>query len=285
MPTADFTGTRRRRRTRGWGFHAVMAPVALVWVAPMIFVFLVALRSFSDITMHGLGSLPRSFTFEGFVTAFQDGLGGGSAIWNSVVVTVATVFFQLLLASWAAYALCRRQIPGSRALLLLMLAGNLLPPQILLIPVSRITDSLGISDTLFALIIVQVGFGLGFFTFVLHGFMSNIPGEILEAARVDGAGELRCYWQIVMPLCRPSIAALSALGATWVWNDLIWALTVLRSETKFPITAALLNIQGTYVSQWNNVAAGAIIAAIPMAVIFFVFQKQFVSGLAIGSGK
>jgi multiple sugar transport system permease protein len=166
-----------------------------------------------------------------------------------------------------------------------MLAGNLLPAQILLIPVARITESIGIADTLTALIIVQVAFGLGFYTFVLHGFMRSIPTEIFEAARVDGAGEIRTYLQLVLPLCRPSLAALGALATTWVWNDLIWALTVLRTETKFPITAELLNIQGGFVSQWNVVASGAIVAAIPTAIVFFVFQKQFVSGLTLGSSK
>jgi multiple sugar transport system permease protein len=166
-----------------------------------------------------------------------------------------------------------------------MLAGNLLPPQILLIPVARISESLGIADTLFALILVQLAFGLGFYTFVLHGFMRSIPREIFEAARVDGSGELNTYVRIVLPLCRPSLAALGALATTWVWNDLIWALTVLRSEKNFPITAALLNIQGGFVSQWNVVAAGAMVAAVPTAIVFFAFQKHFVSGLTVGSTK
>lgn len=275
----------RRRKKRSWVFHAVMSPVAILWVLPMVFVVVVAFRSFGDITANGLGSLPQSFTLDGFVTVFQQGLGGGQAIVNSVIVTVFTVFFSLLLASWAAFALSRHEIPGRRGILLLMLAGNLLPPQILLIPVARICESLGIADTLLALIIVQVAFGLGFYTFVLHGFMRSIPAEIFEAARVDGAGPIRTYLQIALPLCRPSLAALAALATTWIWNDLLWALTVLRTESKFPITAELLNIQGGFVSQWNVVAAGAVIAAIPTAIVFFVFQKQFVSGLAIGSGK
>jgi len=262
-----------------------MSAVAILWVLPMVFVVVVAFRSFGDITANGLGSLPQSFTLDGFVTVFQQGLGGGQAIVNSVIVTVFTVFFSLLLASWAAFALSRHEIPGRRGILLLMLAGNLLPPQILLIPVARICESLGIADTLLALIIVQVAFGLGFYTFVLHGFMRSIPAEIFEAARVDGAGPIRTYLQIALPLCRPSLAALAALATTWIWNDLLWALTVLRTESKFPITAELLNIQGGFVSQWNVVAAGAVIAAIPTAIVFFVFQKQFVSGLAIGSGK
>jgi multiple sugar transport system permease protein len=250
----------------------------------MVFVVFVAFRSFGDITSNGLGSLPHSFAFDGFVTVFSDGLAGG-ALLNSVIVTVFTVVFSLLLASWAAFALSRYEIPFRRGILLLMLAGNLLPPQILLIPVARITESIGIADSLFALIVVQVAFGLGFYTFVLHGFMRSIPGEIFEAARVDGAGEIRVYLRLVIPLTRPSLAALAALATTWIWNDLIWALTVLRTETKFPITAELLNIQGGFVSQWNVVAAGAIVAAIPTAVVFFIFQKQFVSGLTLGSSK
>ncbi|MGQ7312353.1 carbohydrate ABC transporter permease [Microbacterium arabinogalactanolyticum] len=274
-----------RRRRRGWVFHVVMSPIAILWILPMVFVVLVAFRSFGDITSNGLSAFPASFTLEGFVTVFRDGLGGGQAIVNSVIVTFFTVVLSLLLASWAAFALARHEIPGRRAILLIMLAGNLLPPQILLIPVARICESLGIADTLFALIIVQVAFGLGFYTFVLHGFMRSIPAEIFEAARVDGAGTIRTYLQIAMPLCRPSLAALAALATTWIWNDLLWALTVLRTESKFPITAELLNIQGGFVSQWNVVAAGAVIAAIPTAVVFFVFQKQFVAGLSIGSGK
>ncbi|MDY0911570.1 MULTISPECIES: carbohydrate ABC transporter permease [Rathayibacter] len=277
--------TLPRRRVKGsWIFHAIMAPVALLWVLPMLFVLFVAVRSFDDITGNGLGALPASFTFDGFVTVFTAGLVG-EALVNSLIVTVFTVFLSLLLASWAAFALSRFHIPFRRGILLLMLAGNLLPPQILLIPVSRITESLGIYDTLFALIVVQVGFGLGFYTFVLHGFMRSIPAEIFEAAQVDGAGVLRTYWRILLPLCRPSLAALGALATTWIWNDLIWAVTVLRTETNFPITAALLNIQGGYVSQWNVVASGAVVAAIPTAIVFFAFQKQFVSGLMVGSSK
>ena len=166
-----------------------------------------------------------------------------------------------------------------------MLAGNLLPPQILLIPVSKICEMLGIYDHLFALIAVQVGFGMGFFTFVLYGFMRSLPDEMFEAAKIDGAGELRTYAVMVLPLCRPALAALAALESTWIFNDLLWALTVLRTDTKFPITAALLNLQGGYTTSWNVVAAGSLIAAVPTTIVFFAFQKHFVSGLLVGANK
>jgi multiple sugar transport system permease protein len=274
----------RRRGRRRWPFHAVMAPLTLIWVAPMVFVLILAFRSFDDIAQNGTAAWPKSFTWTGFHTALTTG-EMGRALWISIQVTVPAVLLSLLLASWAAYALSRHTIPGRRAILLLMLAGNLLPPQILLIPVSRVMDSLGIYDTLVALVAIHVGFGLGFYTFVLHGFMRSIPAELTEAARIDGAGPVAIYARIIMPLCRPSLAALGALATTWIFNDLIWSITVLRTEAKLPVTAALLNLQGGYTSNWNVVAAASVVAAIPTAIVFFAFQRHFVSGLLMGSNK
>ena len=283
---ADTSGPApvRRRAKHRWVFHAVMGPVAFLWVLPLLFVILVSLRSFDDIATNGLGSWPASLTLEAFGTAWTGGSIGG-ALRNSLIVTAATVVLVLFLASLSAFALSRYRIPFGRAILLAMLAGNLLPPQILLIPVSKICEMLGIYDRLFALVAVQVGFGLGFFTFVLYGFMRSLPAEVFEAAKIDGAGELRTYAVMVLPLCRPALAALAALESTWVFNDLLWALTVLRTDTKFPITAALLNLQGGYTTSWNVVAAGSLIAAVPTTIVFFAFQRHFVSGLLVGASK
>jgi len=261
-----------------------MAPVTLLWVLPLAFVIMVAVRNFDDIASNGLGTWPKSFTLQAFRTAWVDGQLGG-ALRNSVVVTVCTVIAVLFLSSLAAFALSRYHIPAGRAILLLMLAGNLLPPQILLIPVAKICELIGIYDTLLALVVVQVGFGMGFFTFVLYGFMRSLPYEMFEAAKIDGAGDLRIYATIVLPLCRPALAALAALESTWVFNDLLWTLTVLRTDAKFPITASLLNLQGGYTTSWNVVAAGALIAAVPTTIVFFAFQRHFVSGLLVGANK
>jgi multiple sugar transport system permease protein len=274
----------RARRSGGWVFHAVMAPLTLLWVAPMVFVVLISLRSFDDITQRGLAALPESVSVDSFGTAVGTG-GMARALWMSVQVTVPAVVITLLLASMAAYALSRYAVPLRRTVLLTMLAGNLLPPQILLIPVARITESVGVYDTLVGLVAIHVGFGLGFYTFVLHGFMRSIPSEVTDAARIDGAGPVSVYARIVLPLCRPSLAALAALATTWIFNDLIWSITVLRTQAKFPVTAALLNLQGGYVSNWSVVAAGSILAAIPTAVVFFAFQRHFVSGLLMGSNR
>lgn len=277
-------GRRRAKLGGSIAFHTIMIIVSLLWFAPIAFVALVSVRTFDDIALRGLGAFPEKFTFAGYPVAFNSG-GVGQGLWNSVVITVAVVTITLILASMAAYALSRYEIPFRRTLLLVMLAGNLLPPQILLVPVARITEAMGIYDTLWAVIAVQIGFGLGFYTFVLHGFMRSLPKEVFEAALLDQCGPLRTYWRIVLPLTRPALAALGALATTWVFNDLLWALTTLQSERRFPITAALLNLQGAYASSWNLLAAAALMAAVPPAIVFFAFQKHFVSGLLVGTNK
>ena len=274
----------RARRARTAGFHLTAGLLSLLWLLPIVLVLVTSTRTFDDIAAHGMGSWPRSFTLANFGQAWNEG-GQGHAMVNSLIVTVPTVLLSLLLASMAAFGLSRYDLPLRRTLLLVMLSGNLLPPQILLIPVSKLSEVLGIYDQLDALIGVQVGFGVGFYVFVLHGFMRAIPAEIQEAAVIDGAGPWQIYSRIILPLARPALAALSALSFTWIFNDLLWAITVLRTDSKMPITASLIGLQGQYVSLWNVIAAGSVIAAAPTVAVFLRFQRHFVAGLNLGAVK
>jgi multiple sugar transport system permease protein len=273
-----------RRRLGIVGYHVGVGALSLLWVLPILLVVVTAFRSFDDIAANGVGSLPHSFTVSPFAQAWTGG-GEMQAMINSFVVTIPTVAITLALASMAAFALSRYRIPLRRSLLLLMLGGNLLPPQILLVPVSKLTELLGIYDTLPALIVVQIGFGLGFYTFVLQGFMGGIPAEIQQAAVIDGANTWQVFTRIILPLTRPALAALAALAFTWVFNDLLWSISVLRTDTEMPVTPALLGLQGQYVSMWNVIAAGSVIAAIPTVAVFLRFQRHFVAGLALGAVK
>ena len=276
---------RRQKRFAGTvGYHLAMGTLSLLWVLPILLVLVTAFRDFGDIAANGVGSLPHSFTLSPFGQAWTGG-GEMQAMINSFVVTIPTVVITLALASMAAFALSRYRIPFRRSLLLLMLGGNLLPPQILLVPVSKLTELLGIYDTLPALIVVQIGFGLGFYTFVLQGFMRGIPAEIQQAAVIDGANTWQVFTRIILPLTRPALAALAALAFTWVFNDLLWSISVLRTDTEMPVTPALLGLQGQYVSMWNVIAAGSVIAAIPTVAVFLRFQRHFVAGLALGAVK
>ncbi|MFI6350142.1 carbohydrate ABC transporter permease [Streptomyces sp. NPDC050560] len=275
---------RRRRRLGTAGFHTGAVLLSALWLLPVALVLVTATRSFDDIASNGLGALPHSFTLGGFSQAWTDG-GQGRALLNSLIVTVPGVLLSLGLASLAAFALSRYELPGRRTVLLLMLAGNLLPPQILLVPVSKLSELLGMYDSLYAVIGVQVGFGVGFYVFVLHGFMRAIPREIQQAAVIDGAGPWTVYTRIVMPLTRPALAALSALAFTWIFNDLLWSITVLRTDSRMPVTASLIGLQGQYVSAWNVIAAGSVIAAAPTVLVFLRFQRHFVAGLNLGAVK
>ncbi|MER8153983.1 carbohydrate ABC transporter permease [Streptomyces sp. NPDC094472] len=274
----------RRKRAKTAGFHLGAGALAVLWLLPIALVLVTSLRSFDDIAVHGLGSWPRSFTLDNFRQAWVDG-GQQRALINSLVVTVPCVLVTLALAAMAAFALSRYEVPFRRSVLLLMLGGNLLPPQILLIPVSKLSELMGVYDTLPALIGVQIGFGVGFYVFVLHGFMRAIPVEIQQAAVIDGAGPWQIFWRIILPLTRPALAALSALSFTWIFNDLLWAITVLRSDSKMPITGALIGLQGQFVSMWNVIAAGSVIAAAPTVAVFLRFQRHFVAGLNLGAVK
>lgn len=287
-PTATAHPTARRRSRRKAaatvGFHTTGILISLAWFAPILVVLVTSFRTFDDISANGIASLPHTFTLQTYVQAWNQG-GLFQALVNSMVVTVPTVILSLLFSAAAAFGLSRFRIPLRRTILILMLAGNLLPVQMLLIPITRITQQIDIYDTLGALVAVQVAFGIGFYTFVLYGFMRTIPNELQEAATLDGAGTMRIFVQLILPLTRPALAALGALSFTWIFNDLLWSITLLQTSEKLPITAAVLSLQGQYVSSWSVIAAATVVAAVPSTIVFLVFQRSFIGGLALGSVK
>lgn len=275
---------RRRHPWRTGIFHVSSSLIALAWFAPILIVVVTSFRTFDDIAANGIGSLPHSFTLQTYSDAWTQG-GLFQALINSMIVTIPTVFLSLLLSAAAAFGLSRYRIPFRRTILLIMLAGNLLPVQMILIPIARVSQQLNVYDTLAAVIAVQTAFGLGFYTFVLYGFMRSIPGELQDAASIDGAGTIRIFFQVILPLTRPALAALGALSFTWIFNDLLWSITLLQTTSKMPTTAAVLSLQGQYVSSWSVIAAATVIAAIPSTLVFLIFQRSFIGGLALGSVK
>ena len=286
-PGVQRTAAARRplgKRLRTVGFHSTASALAVLWFLPIALILVISFRSTDDVLGNGLNALPHSFAPGDYASAWTGG-GMQQALINSAIVSVPAVALTLLLGSMAAFALSRYRIPLRRTLILLMLGGNLLPPQILLVPVAKLSQVFGLYDSLATLIAVEIGFGLGFYVFVLQGFMRTIPAEIQQAALLDGAGPFQIYWRIVLPLTRPALAALGALSFTWVFNDLLWPITVLVTQTKMPVTPALLGLQGQFVSYWNVIAAGSVLAAIPTVVVFLRFQRHFIAGLNLGAVK
>jgi multiple sugar transport system permease protein len=204
---------------------------------------------------------------------------------NSFIITIPSLIGMLFLSSMSAFALARFKFRGNLLIYFLYVSGMMLPFQILLLPVFRLSNSLNIYDTHGALIMIHMAFQLGFCTFVLRNFMKTVPGEIMDAARVDGCGEFRIYWQIMIPLSLPSIAALATLEFTWVFNDYLWALILVQADALLPVTAGLGNLRGQYVTDWPLITAGAMLATLPTIFIFVFLQRYFIQGLTLGSGK
>jgi multiple sugar transport system permease protein len=282
----------RSGRNRGW-LHLFLAVSALVWLFPLAWAVFNSFRDYSYTAEHGYASF-GGFTLDNYFNAWEQG-DFGIHFWNSVLITVPAVLITLLLASGMAFVLARFSFKLNLALLGFFLAANLLPPQALLIPVYRmfravelpywLSSSGTLLNTHLGVIAVNVAFQLGFCTFVLSNYMKTIPAEIYESARVDGAGILRQFAQLTLPLCRPPLAALATLQVTWVYNEFFWATVLLQSGDKFPITSSLNNLQGRFFTDYNLLSAGSVLVMLPVLVIFFVLQRQFVSGLTLGATK
>ena len=264
--------------------YTFLTALTLLWLVPVFSALLTSFRSMDEISRYGFFSLPKSFYLDNFTRAWTDARVEKYLI-NSFIITLPSLFGMLFLSSLAAYALARYRFRGNLPIYFIFVAGTMLPFQILMLPVFRLTNMLGLFDTYGALILIHTAFQLGFCTFVLRNFMRTVPYEIIDAARVDGCGEFRIYWQIVLPLTLPALAALATLEFTWVFNDYLWAIILLRSDTLRPVTAGLATLKGQYNTEWPVITAGALLATIPTLLVFVFLQRYFIQGLTLGSGK
>jgi multiple sugar transport system permease protein len=273
--------------------HVFLWVVALSWLFPLGWAVLNSFRDYAYTAIHGYVSF-GGFTLQNYVNAWTQG-NFGLHFWNSAVITVPAVAITLFLASCMAFVLARFNFKFNLTLLAFFLSANLLPPQALLVPVYRmfravqlpfwLSNSGTLLNNQLGVILVNVAFQLGFCTFVLSNYMKTIPAEIYESARVDGASVTRQFFQLTLPLCRPPLAALATLQVTWVYNEFFWATVLLQSGDKFPITSSLNSLQGQFFTDYNLLSAGSVLAMLPVLIIFFALQRQFVSGLTLGSTK
>jgi multiple sugar transport system permease protein len=274
--------------------HGFLILVALGWLAPLALAVYASLRPYAETSELGYFSLPRKLTFDYYIQVWEQAELPKYFL-NTLIIAVPGVIVTLFLASFVAFAVSRLRIPGGLTLLVVFTAGNLLPPQVLITPLYQvyksipvpesISSSLTLYDSYLGLIAVHVAFQLGFCVFVLANYMRTIPAEIGEAATVDGAGVWRQYWQVTMPLCRPALAALATLEFTWLYNDFLFALVLISTGDKLPITSALNNLRGQFFTDYNLLAAGSVLVALPTVLVFFLLQRHFIAGLTLGANK
>ncbi|WP_328782511.1 carbohydrate ABC transporter permease [Streptomyces canus] len=273
--------------------HVFLIGTSLAWLAPLLWAVFAALRPYSETSTKGYVSWPDKLNFDNFKNAFEqsDML---HYFGNTLLIAVPAVLVTLLLSSMVAFYVSRFDFRLNIFLLLVFTAGNLLPQQVIITPLYRmyllidlpgITMSGKLYDSALGLVLIHVAFQSGFCAFVLSNYMRMLPHELTEAALVDGASVWRMYWQIVLPLCKPAMAALGTLLSIWIYNDFFWAIVLISTGENMPITSALNNLSGQYFTDPNLVAAGALLTAIPTLIVYFVLQRQFVSGLTLGANK
>jgi len=297
--TAEVAATRvrthRRRITPSrvalYGFLTFMG---ITWLFPLAWAVLTSLRPYSETVANGYISIPQSLNFNNFFTAWERG-GFLTYFLNSVIVAVPSVIITLFVASMVAFAVSRFSWRFNLLCLMIFTAGNLLPPQVIIVPLYRLylllpippplSDNGLLYDQYFGVILIHIAFQTGFCVFVLSNYMKTLSKELTEAALVDGAPVWKIYWNVILPLCRPALGALATLEFTFIYNDFFWALLLMKSGDRRPITSALNNLQGQFFTDTNVLAAGALLAAIPSIVVYLMLQRQFVRGLALGATK
>jgi multiple sugar transport system permease protein len=253
------------------------------WLLPLAGVALTSLRSIEDLNRGNFWGWPSEVRlFENYAAVFTD-TRMAQFIFNSVLITLPAVAGAVALACMAGFALAKFHFRGNLALFIVFIAGNLVPFQILMIPVRNLALDLSLYDTRWALILFHAAFQTGFCTLFMRNFIKQLPDALLDAARVEGLSELQVFWHIVLPLVRPAIAAIAALTFTFVWNDYFWSLVLVQSDDVRPLTAGIQSLRGMWLASWNLISAGSIVAAVPPVLVFFLMQRHFIAGITAGA--
>ena len=261
--------------------------ILLLWLLPLLVITLAAFKTADQLNAGGRGLvLPQPYTLDGLLTVLTN-KDFMTSVMNSFLVVIPVTIISISLATMAGYALSKFRFKGMIIIFAIFIGGNFVPPQVLMIPVLRLTQDIGIWNTRYALILFHAAFQTGFCVFFMRNFIAQIPTELLEAARVEGASEFQIFRIIVLPLVRPAMAALSVLIFSFVWNDFFWSLILSpMSPDGMLAPAGLANIiKGRFYNAYNVLAAGSIIVSLPPVILFFLLQKQFISGLTLGATK
>jgi multiple sugar transport system permease protein len=284
----------RRARRGNLRIHGFLMAVAVLWLFPVLYALYTSFRPYSDTAEHGYVSIAHHLSLVNYKNAWTQADLPHYYL-NSLIITVPAIILTLLLSSFVAFGVSRFNWRFNIVLLMIFTAGNLLPQQVIITPLYRLfleiplpsfmSDSDTLYDSYYGIILINVAFQLGFSTFVLSNYMKTLPMELSEAAMVDGASVWTQFRRIIMPLCRPPLAALATLLFTWIYNDFFWAQVLMQTGEKRPITSALAGLQGQFFTNNNLIAAASLVAALPTLAVYFALQRHFIGGLTLGATK
>ena len=276
---------RRRRRSRSYSWPLVTA-IGLFCasaVLPLLFMAVTAFRTEADWANSKIG-LPTTLSFGAFARAWHDA-EIGIYFRNSTIVTSSTVALTVVSATLAAYAFSKLRWRLSGAVYLFVLVWIAIPPLLLMVPIYIEMVQLGLLNTYFSVILLYTALNLPFNVYLMTAYFRSVPDELIEAARIDGAGIHRIFHRIMLPLAKPALATLIIFNVLWAWNEFLFALLLLQTDSVKTLTVGVLALQGRFVTDYPALMAGLLITSIPVIAAYLIFQRHLVRGLTAGAVK
>ena len=255
---------------------------AVIMFTPFIWMVLSSFKGSDEILSGATNIFPKKLTLEGYKTVFQDAPFVQwlfNSLISSTVITLATLFTSAL----AGYVFAKFKFRGEKFSFVLILATMMVPFQVIMIPRYLIVSDLGLINHISALIVPNLISGFGIF--LAKQFIESIPNDLIEAARIDGAGEFRTFWSLILPEIRPALSAVGIFTFMGAWNDYLWPLIVLNDLNKMTVPLALVFFNGQHVVNYNVVMSAGVLIMIPVVIVFLVFQRQFIKGLTMTGMK
>jgi glucose/mannose transport system permease protein len=289
--------TRQTRRALGqlrWTrmlLYAILIAFAVAYLIPVYVLLVTGLKSYAEVSLSTMWNLPSSLSLDSFVKAWAggpaaEGYGGLSKNFvNSLYLTIPATIISSMIGSINGYLLTKWKFRGSNILFIFLLFGMFIPYQSILIPLIQVLSAIGLSGTMPGLIACHVIYGISITTLIFRNYYAGVPNELIEASRIDGANIFGIYWYILFPLSLPGFVVVMIWQFTQIWNDFLFAVTVIGNPDRQPITVALNNLAGSMIIEWNVQMAGALIAALPTLLVYILLGRFFVRGLMAGSLK
>ncbi|MCR5776087.1 MAG: carbohydrate ABC transporter permease [Lachnospiraceae bacterium] len=260
--------------------YLVLTLIAIIWLVPIITLIFTAVKSKTDfISGLGLFELPDKIAWENFGNAMTKG-NLFNYMKNDLIICMIKVPLGIFISSMIAFALTRLNLKHSTAWFIFFLIGMMLPMQIALVPISITYNKLNMINTYFGLFYVYIGFGISFMVLILRGFMNGIPKAIDEAAYIDGASKWQTFIHIILPIAKPSIATLFITDFLATWNEYLLASVIINDNAKKTVPVGLLTFVGEHGTDYGYLCAGVLISVIPVMVVYLIFQRYFVEGVA-----
>ena len=275
---------RNSQRGKDRLISILLIAFGIVWLFPIIWTLWSSFRPYSDVLNRGLFSVPNSFTLANYSVALEK-MAVVRYFINTVIILVPSVFFILFFGSMIAFGISKYRIKYKKSILLALTAGSMLPAQFIYYPIFKMYIFIGgalgdktlLYDSYLGVILVHIALQTGFATFVLHSHLESIPKELSEAAQVDGAGVIRHYISIILPMLKAPLASMAIMFSVWIYNDFFWAWSLLKRDQFFPITTSLTRV-GAFsriIPDQNVLAAGAIMVALPLLLLYFTMKRYF----------